>query len=115
MHVAKLKGSGQREDEGNELGLEGLLADDLDVRRGSRGEATGEGRVAVDVELEQVEEGVVDNGDGAVELRLNTVVELERFAGLVATREGDPLDLVVSVLDVLARFSTAGVQDQRVL
>lgn len=58
----------------------------------------------MDVELEQVEEGVGDEVDGAVNLALGAVVEFEGLAGLVARREGDPLDLVVVVFEVLARF-----------
>lgn len=105
VHVAALQRAGEREHERHELLRRRRLADDLDVRRRARGQAAGEGRVAVDVELEQVEEGVVDDGDGAVQLRLDAVVELEGLARLVAAREGDPLDLVFGVLDVLARFS----------
>lgn len=54
-----------------------------------------------------MEEGVVDDGDGAVELGLDAVVKLEGPAGLVTYGEGDPLDLVAGVLDVLARLSVA--------
>lgn len=65
----------------------------------------------MDVELEEVEERVVDEGDGAVDLALGAVVELERLARLVADGEGDPLDLVVGVFQVLARLT--GPQCQR--
>jgi hypothetical protein len=61
----------------------------------------------VDVELEQVEEGVVDEGDRAVELALDAIVELERVASFVADREGDPLELMVGELDMFARLSVA--------
>ena len=66
VHVTELESAGEGEDEGYVLGLDGLLADQLDVRGRSCGEAACEGGVAVDVELEEVEEGVVDDGDGAV-------------------------------------------------
>ena len=100
--MAQLQGAGEGEDEGDVLLGGGRLADRLDVGRGAGGQAAGQGGVAVDVELEQGEEGVVDHGDGAVQLGLDGVVELERLAGLVALGEGPPLDLVLGVLDVLA-------------
>lgn len=60
----------------------------------------------MDVELEQVEEGVADHGDGAVLLALDAVVEFERGVGLVADWEGDPLDLVgFGILDMFTCFS----------
>lgn len=52
VHVAELQGAGEGEDEGGKLGLEGLLADELDMGGGSGGQAAREGCVAVDVELE---------------------------------------------------------------
>ncbi len=113
VHVAALEGAGEGEDEGDKLGFDGLLADKLDVGGGPRGETAGEGRVAVDVELEEVEEGVVDEGDGAVELGLDAVVELEGPAGLVADGEGNPLDLVASVLDVFTRLSAVAFRCQQ--
>lgn len=75
------------------------------MRWRARGEAAGEGCVAVHVELEKVEEGVADEGDRAVEFRLNTVLELERLACLVTYWEGRPLDLMRSVLEVFAGLS----------
>lgn len=60
-----------------------------------------------------MEEGVVDEGYRAVQLRLNTIVELECFARLVACREWYPLDFILRVLDVLACFSR-GVEGPRV-
>lgn len=106
VQVAELQGAGQREHQGYVLHLVGLLADRLDVLWRARGQAAGERRVGVDVELEEVEEGVVDHGHGAVQLFLDAVVELERLVGLFAGGEGDPLDLVVfGVLDVFACFS----------
>jgi hypothetical protein len=105
VHVAQLQGAGEGEDEGDVLLLGQLLADDLDVGGRAGGQAAGQGRVVVDVELEQVEEGVGDEGDGAVELRLDAVLELQRLAGFVARRERDPLQLVVGQLDVLARVT----------
>lgn len=109
MHVAQLQGAGEGEDEGDELGIGGLLAHELDVGGRSRGETAGEGRIVVDVEFEKVEERVVDDGDGAVELGLDAVVEFEGFAGLVTYGEGYPLDLVSRVLYVFARLSVAHV------
>ncbi|KAL7900605.1 hypothetical protein HDV63DRAFT_369164 [Trichoderma sp. SZMC 28014] len=102
VHVAELQRAGQREDERDELLVGQFLANDLDMRCRAGGQAARERRVVVDVELEQVEEGVGDEGDRAVDLALNAVVELQRLAGLVAGREGDPLQLVVGQLDVLA-------------
>jgi hypothetical protein len=58
-----------------------------------------------------VEEGIVDHGDGAVDLALDAVVELECLARLVAGGEGNPLNLVAGILDMLAGFS-AIVQDK---
>lgn len=75
--------------------------------RWTRGEPARERRVAVHVELEQVEERIADEWDGAVELRLNAVVELERLARLVARREGRPLDFVRCIFEVFARLSEA--------
>ena len=59
----------------------------------------------MDVEFEQVEEGVVDHGDRAVLFGLDAVVELEGRFGFFADGEGDPLDLVGGGFDVLAGFS----------
>lgn len=61
----------------------------------------------MDVELEKVEEGVVYEGDGAVDLALDAVVEFQGAVGLVAGGEGDPLDLVVVRLDVFARLTVS--------
>lgn len=58
----------------------------------------------MDVEFEEVEEGVVDEGDGAVDFALGAVAELEGLGGLGAGREGDPLELVVGGFDVFAGF-----------
>jgi hypothetical protein len=79
-----------------------LLADNLDMGRRTGGQSAGKGGVAVDVELEQVEEGIADKVDGAVDLALGAVVELEGFAGLVADGEGDPVELVVCLFNVFA-------------
>jgi hypothetical protein len=106
--MAHLQGARKREYKGNIFLFCGSLADCLDVWWRARGQPAGEGRVAVDVELEEVEEGVGDGGDGAVLFGFDAVVELKRLGCLVADWEGDPLDLVRCVLDVLARFSAAG-------
>lgn len=58
----------------------------------------------MDIELEKVEEGVVDDGNGAVGLAFGAVVELEGTAGLVAKRERDPFDFVLFVFEMFARF-----------
>ncbi|TKW56256.1 hypothetical protein CTA1_11923 [Colletotrichum tanaceti] len=102
--MAQLEGAGEGEDEGDVLLLVWFLADDLDDRGGAGGQAACEGRVEVDEELEEVEEGVGNHGDRAVELALVAVAELEGLFGLFADGEGDPFDFVVRVLDVLACF-----------
>jgi hypothetical protein len=61
----------------------------------------------MDVEFEEVEEGVVDGRDGAVLLTFDAVVEFERFACFFADREGGPLDLLFIVLYVLTGFAVA--------
>lgn len=58
----------------------------------------------MDVEFKEVEEGVRDGGDGAVDVGLDAVLELKGEAGLVAGREGDIFE-VVTVLDVFACVS----------
>lgn len=60
----------------------------------------------MDVELEQVEERVADEVDGAVDLTFRAVVEFERSTGFVADGKGDPLDLMFLVFDMFARFTT---------
>lgn len=105
VHVAQLQGTCHGEDKRDVLALRELLADDLDMRCRPRGQTAGEGRIAVDVELEEVEEGVADEGDGAVDFALGAVVEFKRAAGFVAEREGDPLDFVLFVFDVFTSFT----------
>ena len=73
--------------------------------RRARGEPAGQRRVRVDVELEQVEEGVVDKGDRTVKFAFDAVVKFERAACLIADGERDPLELMVGELDVFACFS----------
>lgn len=58
--------------------------------------------VVVDVELQEVEEGVGHEVDGAVDLLLDPEEELQRPPRFVARREGDVLKLPVRVGDVLA-------------
>lgn len=106
VHVAHLQRARQRKHQRHVLLRRRLLADDFHVRRRPGREAARHGRVAVDVELEQVEEGVRDEVERAVELALVAVVEFERLARLVAHGERDPLYLVV-LLNVLAGFSVA--------
>ena len=59
----------------------------------------------MDVEFEEVEEGIADEGDGAIELCLNAVAELERRIGLLTGREGDPVEFVFVVFDVFSRLA----------
>lgn len=106
VHVAQLQRTRHGEDEGDVLALGELLADDLDVLRRARGQTARERRIAVDVELEQVEERVADEVDGAVDFTFGTVVEFEGSAGFVADGKGDPLDLMFLVFDMFARFTT---------
>lgn len=105
VHVAELQRAGQGEYQRDVLLLGQLLANDLDVGGRPGGQAARERRVVVDVEFEQVEEGVGDERDGAVEFALDAVLELQRLAGFVAGREGDPLQLVVGQFDMLARIT----------
>lgn len=105
MQVAHLQRAGERKHERHVLLLRQLLAHDFNVRLRSRGQPTRQRRVAVDVELEQVEEGVVDKGNGAVDFALDAVVELERLACLVAYREWRPDDFVFFVGEMFTRFS----------
>ncbi len=106
VHVAELERPGQRKDQRDILGDVVLAAHGLGVRRRSLGEAAGQRGVAVDVELEEVEERIRHHVNRAILLALDAVVELERLARLVADGKGDPLDLVRRVLDVLARLAT---------
>ena len=63
----------------------------------------------MDVEFEEVEEGVGDEGDGAVELGLNAVLQFEGFAGFIAHGERDVLELVIFVRDVFACVAVANL------
>jgi hypothetical protein len=56
----------------------------------------------VDVEFEQMEEGIAYKRNGTVQLTLVAVTELEWFARLVAAWERYPLDFVIRIFDVLA-------------
>jgi hypothetical protein len=78
------------------------------MRRWTRRQTAGERGVVVDVEFEEVEEGVCYEGNGAVEFVFYAVADFERLAGLVAGWEGNVLEFVGGVLDVFARF-TEGV------
>jgi hypothetical protein len=53
----------------------------------------------VDVEFEEVEEGVGDGGDGAVNVGLNAVLEVERETSLFASCKRNVFELV-AFLDV---------------
>ncbi len=105
MYVAVLEGAGEGEDERDVFLVGCLLADDLDVRWGTGRESTGERRVAVDVELEKMEERVIDEGNCAVDLCLLSVVEFQRFTRLLAVWEGNPFELMFLVYKVLARLT----------
>jgi hypothetical protein len=59
----------------------------------------------VDVEFEEVEEGVGHKFYRAVLLRLDAIVEFEGFACFIARGEGRPFYFVVVILDVLACFT----------
>lgn len=72
---------------------------------GARGQAACQRGVVVDVELEEVEEGVVDGVDGAVEVAFYAVAQLEGLAGFFTGGEGDVLEVVLGVLDVFTCFS----------
>ncbi|KAG4217119.1 hypothetical protein PC116_g34400 [Phytophthora cactorum] len=56
----------------------------------------------MDIELQQMEKRVVYHGDGAVHFAFDAVTEFERFASLIADWEGDPLDLVLGILNMFA-------------
>lgn len=58
----------------------------------------------MDVEFEQVEEGIGDEVEGAVELVLVAVVEFEWLACLVADGEGHPFEVMVGEFNVFACF-----------
>ncbi|KAI6767387.1 hypothetical protein HG530_005396 [Fusarium avenaceum] len=105
MDVAQLQRTSESKDKRDVFACRQLLAYDFDLGCWTGGDAARQGRIGVNVEFEEVEEGVVDHGDSAVDLAFSAVVELERAAGLVAHGEGLPFDLVLFVLNMLARFS----------
>lgn len=108
VHVARLQGTREREDKRDVLLLLGLFADILKMWRWAGGQTAGERGVGVDVELEEVEEGVGHHSNRAVHLSLDAVMELEGFLRFVALGEGDPFDLMAfGVLDVFTRFAAA--------
>lgn len=59
----------------------------------------------MDVVFEEVEEGVVDEVDGAVDVAFYAEDEFEGSAGFVAGEGGDVDELVVFVGDVFACFT----------
>jgi hypothetical protein len=89
MQMAELQRPSQGEDEGYIFLLLGRLADDGDGGGRARGKTAGQWCVVVDVEFEEMEEWVGDWGDGAVDVGLDAVLQLERETGLVACREGN--------------------------
>jgi len=54
----------------------------------------------VDVEFEEVEEGVGDEVDGAVEVAFDAEGEFKRASGFIAGWEGDVLELAGCVCDL---------------
>lgn len=110
MHVAKLELARERKYERDVLLGRRLLVDNGRMASRARGDAARERRIAVNVELEEMVEGVGDEGDGAVDFALDAVVEAQRLACLLAHGEVDPLHLVVILFDVLAGFSVADRQ-----
>lgn len=72
---------------------------------GFSGYAAREGRIVVDVELEEVEEWVVDEVECAVDLLFDAEEEFEGPAGFVAGGEGDVGELAGGVGDVFARVA----------
>lgn len=81
--------------------------------QGFGGDATGQRRVVVDVELEQVEEGVVDEVQGAVDVLFHAEEEFEGAAGFVAGEGGDVGELARGVGDVFARVAVILVRVAR--
>lgn len=115
VHMARLEGPRERKHERDVLLRNGLFAHVLNLRRGPRGQSAGQRGVRVDVELEEVEKGVRDHGDGAVDFAFEAVVELEGFLSLVAHGERDPFDFVaVGVFNVLARFTRGRMEGMSV-
>lgn len=105
MQMAKLQSAGQGKHERYILLLIRLLADHLNMGRRPSRKTTSKGRVAVDVEFQQMEKRVVYHRDSTVHLVFDAVTELERLAGLVAGWKRDPLDLVLGILDMFAGLS----------
>lgn len=64
--------------------------------------ATCEGRVVVDVVLQSVEEGIVNEVDRTIDVFFHAKVELEWSSGLVAGRERDVLEVASRIRDMLA-------------
>lgn len=108
VHVAQLQGAGHGKHERHVFLLGRRLADDGNLGARTGRQAARERRVVVDVELEEVEEGVRHHGDGAVDFAFDAVVEFERAVGFLAGWKRDPLELVV-FLNVFAGFSAEGL------
>lgn len=104
VHVTQLESTGEGKDERYVFTLGEFLANNLDLRLGSGRQTTGQRRIAVDVEFEKVEERIRHERDGAIDLSLSTVVELQRSTCLVAYGERNPFELMLFVFDMFARF-----------
>lgn len=107
MDVAQLQRAGEGKNKRDVFARGGFLADDFDFCGWPRRNAAGQRRIGVDVEFEEMEEGVVNHGDCAVDFAFFTVVELEGSACFVAGRKGFPFNLVLFVFEVFACFSAA--------
>lgn len=110
VHMAQLQCARHREHKRDVFLWWRFFANNLNVVFRPGGQSTRERRIAVDVELEEVEEGIADEWDGAIDLALGAVGELQRLFGLFADWEGDPFELVGVVLDVFACFSATRCQ-----
>lgn len=85
--MRELQGAGQGNDQGDVISAQAALALNRRIflgslvgqRRldnGTSGNATGHGGVVVNVELEEMEHGVRDEVDGAIDVLLDTKVDL---------------------------------------
>lgn len=66
------------------------------------GNATGQRGIIVDVEFEEVEEGIVNGLEGAINVFLNAKVKLERAPRLIARHERNILKLALIICDMFS-------------